>query len=132
MAPSVKLHVTSSRELKASVMMWARRRSEARISAFSATNWSYEASPGCGGFIIKDMLTWPTTLGDRFTEAILYSSSTAPWAMFFISTYPPRRPHSPTVPFDTVWKESSSTSLRYGSPISEIVLRMDTKGRSSW
>ena len=35
-----------------------------------------------------------------------------------ISKYPPRCPHSPQYPLETVWKEISWTSLLIGGPIS--------------
>lgn len=44
----------------------------------------------------------------------------------------PRRPHSPRDPLDTVWKDTSSTLLAYGSPISASTLRADTNGVTSW
>ena len=71
MAPSVKLHVTPSSALNASVITCARRCSDAMISDRSATNCAWLGSPGLGGFTISDIITWPTMLGDRLMEAIL-------------------------------------------------------------
>ena len=38
--------------------------------------------------------------------------------MLVISKYPPLCPHSPQYPLDTVWKETSWSSLLMGGPIS--------------
>jgi len=45
--------------------------------------------------------------------------------------HPPRMPHSPRVPLLTVWKQTISRLLAYGSPSSFITLRALTNGRSS-
>ncbi len=54
--------------------------------------------PGLGGLTKQDSAIWPMVLGDRLMDAHLYTSSIAPGWMLVISTYPPRRPHSPKVP----------------------------------
>lgn len=97
-APSVKLQLMPSMELNPSVTICARRRSELSSELRSDTQVSYDASPGFGGFIKIDIATWPIVLGLRLILAHLYTSSIVPGWMFVISTYPPRRPHSPPVP----------------------------------
>lgn len=52
MAPSVKLQDTPSSELKPSVTMCARRRSDASSAAFSCMNFSYDASPAVGRRVV--------------------------------------------------------------------------------
>lgn len=81
----MKLQVTPSSELKPSVTRRARRRSDAISSACSRLWLSCDASPGLGGFTSTDMATWPTVLGDRLMDAILYISSTVPGWMLVIS-----------------------------------------------
>ena len=44
--------------LKPSVTMCDLRRSEAISAAFSATSWSWDGSPGLGGFISMDKDIW--------------------------------------------------------------------------
>ena len=40
--------------------------------------------------------------------------------------------HHPSPTLDTVWKDSSSTPVLYGAPMSCITFLALTKGRSSW
>jgi hypothetical protein len=47
----------------------------------------------------------------------LYDKKQTFGGMFVISKYPPRCPHSPQYPLDTVWKETSWTSLLMGGPM---------------
>ena len=51
--------------------------------------------------------------------------------MLIASMYPPRSPHSPVDPFETVWNETSSTPDAYGSPIDRRTLLHDTNGRDA-
>jgi hypothetical protein len=55
-----------------------------------------------GGLAITPTATWPTWLGLRFTEASLYSSWPVAGSTLVSSKYPPRKPHSPHTPFETV------------------------------
>eukprot|EP00955_Chlamydomonas_euryale_P054998 356003-Chlamydomonas_euryale.AAC.2 len=130
-APSVNVHVTPSSELNPSVTMCARRRRLASSAVRSELYCSYDSSPGCGGLSMTDSASWPIVLGDKLIDAHLYTSSIAPGWMLVSSMQPPRRPHSPALPLDTVWNDTISTPSAYGEPMLCMTLRALTNGRSS-
>mmetsp|Transcript_19763 Transcript_19763/g.44808 ORF Transcript_19763/g.44808 Transcript_19763/m.44808 type:complete len:249 (+) Transcript_19763:231-977(+) len=117
-------------ELKALVMAAARRSRLRSTSRRSDTHKSNDGSPDTGGLTMTPMATCPGTLGLRLMDESLYISATTSSGTFMSSTIPPRRPHSPKAPLDTVWKVRIWVSAKSRPPALATTDRALMNGRA--